>query len=51
MLYQRIMSVIKSNIKAGNKTANINVKTCQFKTWRKGDKPQVKHRKQHRLIL
>ena len=30
--------ILQYNLKVGNKTANINVKTCQFKTWCKGDK-------------
>jgi len=31
----------------GNKTANINEKTCQFKTWCKGDKSNIENSTDH----
>jgi len=37
--------MVDKHYQLGNKTANVNVKTCQFKTWCKGDEA---NRKQHR---
>jgi len=39
--------ILQYNVNVGNKTANIYVKTCQFKTWCKGDKSNIKNSTYH----
>ena len=39
--------ILQYNVKVGNKTANISVKTCQFKTWCKGDKSNIENSTDH----
>ena len=40
--------ILQYNVKIGNITVNINVKkTCQFKTWYKGDKSNIKNSTDH----
>jgi len=39
--------ILQYNVKVGNKTANINLKTSQFKTWCKGDKSNIENSTDH----
>ena len=39
--------ILQYNVDVGNKTANIDVKTCQFKTWCKDDKSNIKNSTDH----
>ena len=39
--------ILQYNVNVGNKKANINVKTCHFKTWCKGDKSSIENSTDH----